>query len=531
MFNKKFQQYIDIIKYNNQVKLSYKKIQDGKVVNKEQKTFLQKQDSLHPDIVFKINTFKKENPSETFVSTILTSKDQNVFKNDDKIDKNEYAIAKLDEKHFIGIKSHLLFEIKHHFSESSLDRLYSPFHIITKFKEKNDCKDSLVVFIYDNHLYMLFFGDNLEIKDFKIEEMIKFEDIQESEFYHDEISRQKLYDEYYSLYFNQIINEKIKDFYDSHDSVFVQKVIILYNVKHLSDDDIEDLENDLMISVNSYAISLDDYIYSLSSSKESVEKSLVNEPHKNTSPSKKLISLFVISVLIIVAILGYYLYLPKKVNNEKISNTEVTSSTESVAKPAILPNHINLNRNLAKRILREFDLIPYNVLLKEAAFSQKDSSYRLNFLERDTYVKDMYPTLSKVYEETSISFEDTKDSILKGLIKNTDLKDRDFSTSTENRINYIIDEKIDTSRITLQLKNIFNADTIVVFDESIDSNKLSIAIYRISTILASPIEFYELVEDLNKEMYSMVIDYPLSFRMSELGLEVDFVLKFYQLNK
>lgn len=537
MFKKSFQQYIDIIKYNNQMKLNFKRVEDSIIVKKDQNIFLLKEELLHKDISFKIHSWKKDNPNSTFVSTILTSPEQIILKNSDEIDKNNYVIAKLDENNKVAIKNHQLFEIKHYFMESPLDRLYSPFHVITQFCEKNDSQDSLIVFIYDNFLYMIFYGDNSEIKDFKIEPMIKYEDIQESEFYEDEISRQKLYDEYYSLYFNNIINEKIKEFYNEHDSVFVQKVVILYNVKHLSDEDIEELENDLMISVNSYAISLDDYIYNISSSKEADVKSLISEPKKTSNNNfKKMVGLFVATVIVILGLVAFFVTQTsdEKPNQEQttIEDNQTKVSDDNVT--ILLPNHISLNRTITKRILNEFDLIPYNALLKEAIFTQKNSTLKLDLIDQDSYSKDMYPTLSKMYDQTTIEFENTKDEIFKANIKNIDMHDVDNSSDeniTKATPNYKEGQIIDSAEISSHLKSLFNADSIVVFSEGVDSKKLNIAVFRISTILNNPAEFFDLVEKINNQPYSMVIDYPISFRMSELGLEIDFILKFYQQNK
>ncbi|MFW3328151.1 hypothetical protein ACN9JT_06855, partial [Aliarcobacter butzleri] len=52
--------YINVIKYNNQLKLEYKKLRNDEVIKSDNSTFLVDNDILPQNIVQKINTLQKE---------------------------------------------------------------------------------------------------------------------------------------------------------------------------------------------------------------------------------------------------------------------------------------------------------------------------------------------------------------------------------------------------------------------------------------------------------------------------------------
>jgi hypothetical protein len=46
--------------------------------------------------------------------------------------------------------------------------------------------------------------------------------------------------------------------------------------------------------------------------------------------------------------------------------------------------------------------------------------------------------------------------------------------------------------------------------------------------VTSPIAFYDIVDMLNNELYSIHISYPINFVKTEAGIEMDFILQFHQ---
>ena len=53
--------------------------------------------------------------------------------------------------------------------------------------------------------------------------------------------------------------------------------------------------------------------------------------------------------------------------------------------------------------------------------------------------------------------------------------------------------------------------------------------YNVNILVKEPKQFFDLINILNNELYSINISYPLSMIRTELGIEIEFNLEFNQL--
>ncbi|MEZ4693387.1 MAG: hypothetical protein R2837_05205 [Aliarcobacter sp.] len=105
-----------------------------------------------------------------------------------------------------------------------------------------------------------------------------FESVKKTHFYEDDLEGQKLFDEIYYLELNEIIHKILDEFYSKKNDVFVEKVSILYVVKQLTNENIEQLSEDLMLKVEHQPINVDEEIFELSRDKH-LKKSFI-KPRK-----------------------------------------------------------------------------------------------------------------------------------------------------------------------------------------------------------------------------------------------------------
>ena len=76
MFTTKESLYINVIKYDSQLKLDYKKIKNEQIIHTDNSVFLINDDILSTDIAQKLNTSQEENDF-TYISTLLLNKNNN----------------------------------------------------------------------------------------------------------------------------------------------------------------------------------------------------------------------------------------------------------------------------------------------------------------------------------------------------------------------------------------------------------------------------------------------------------------------
>jgi len=546
MFSNNNSQYISVIKYHNQIKIDYKLLNQDEISSSNQSSFLLKKEFMPDDVVFKLNNWQKES-TYTFLATICDNEEQIVIKKDDLSYNEDYNIVALNPSFNVGIKNSILFEDVHYFDKTGLDFLYSPYHILNLHVEQNPSANNLLILLLDNHLYLFILNENSEIVHSSIKNLSSFDDIKQTEFYESEVVGQKLFDEVYFFEIQNLVQSVISEFYETVSDVFIEKIVILYTLKQLNDKQIQTLQNDLLIPIKYHPISVDESLFELSKESLKTPKSFI-QTRKKTKPaqSSSWLMLTILTTLIAASLVYYFMYeeqdaetvkkeelIFEKLNKIKKAQKEenddkVIPKKEEVVEFILLPNHIVKNRDIEKRLLTLFDLIPYDVLLKEITLKTDESSLDATFLKDDIYIKSMQAPLSKLYEYSEIKFDDIDATILNATVFNH----QRVLEKTVRKVglpNYIKDEFLPQERVYEQLKAIFPKNGIIKFQSSFKSEVLTYN-YTINIIVPTPLDFFEIIEDINKELYSMNISYPVMLRKTIDGLEVEFNFQFHQKN-
>ncbi len=171
-------------------------------------------------------------------------------------------------------------------------------------------------------------------------------------------------------------------------------------------------------------------------------------------------------------------------------------------------------------------IIPFDVVLKDLEIRKNGSSFHANFLSDDTYIKAMQPQFLKLYNKSSVEFVENKNVVYEGIVENIGTKP--ISTSMKiYKETYITDEFIPIIRVTEQLKTLFPKNARINFKSSFKSDVVTFN-YLINMTVTSPMAFYDIVDMLNNELYSIHISYPINFVKTEAGIEMDFILQFHQ---
>ncbi|MDZ7880454.1 MAG: hypothetical protein U5L45_22445, partial [Saprospiraceae bacterium] len=176
-------------------------------------------------------------------------------------------IAKFNNEFDIVVLKTTLFETKNYFIKTGIDYIYSAFHIMNLHLEQNVCKNELLLFLFNNKAFILIINQQGIIVFHQTVDLPTFEAVKKTHFYEDDVDGQKLYDEIYYLELNEIIHNILSKFYEKKNDVFVEKINILYVLKQLSNEQIEQLNNELMLKVDYNPINIDEAIFELSKNK------------------------------------------------------------------------------------------------------------------------------------------------------------------------------------------------------------------------------------------------------------------------
>lgn len=210
----------------------------------------------------------------------------------------------------------------------------------------------------------------------------------------------------------------------------------------------------------------------------------------------------------------------------KIKKEEVKEVKKvEIVKPP-LPNHVTKNGIISKRVLNLFDIIPYNVVLDELEVDANSAKMVVDLLQDDIYIRSMQPNLLKLYKYSGIVFEDPKATILKATISNDEFIPLE-STMKEVEPAYITNEFLPKQRVEEKIKALLGEMATFEFKSDFKSEVTTFN-YSVKVLYKEPKEFFDLIEKLNSELYSINISYPISMKKVEYGIETSFILQFHQ---
>lgn len=519
--------YINAIKYKSQLKINYKKLNGNEITETNNSTFVVKDDILGRDIATKINT-KQSEVNDTYISTLLLQEDVKLLKKS-QIKPKDYVSTSLNNDFDIAVSKNTLFETKNFFEKCGVDYIFSAYHILNLHIEQNPCQNNLVVLLFNNQAFCFILNTKGEVVFERRVDITPFEEIQESKFYENELLGQKLYDEVYALELNEIIKNIIEDFYKISKNIFIEKISLLYNIKLVSEEQIEQISDELMLETTYHPISVDEELFELSKDKHK-NKSFI-KPRIKPSDSLKSIFFAIVLVLAIVAIGYQFVPINNFIGKKEEKTSEQVIKKEEIKKPILvtLPNHIEANSFVETRVLKLFEFIPYDVVLNELIIDEDSCELSINLLNKDTYIKILQPDLLKIYKNSKINFNesDNNSPILEAVITADNLNEKFVPMNKEYKDIYIQNEFMPIIRVTEQIKILFPENTIVSFKSS-SKGKFTTFNYLINVVIEKPLEFFNIINRISNELYSINISYPITFIKTAAGIEVEFILQFHQ---
>ena len=527
MFKKDFL-YINALKYNVQLKITYNKTIYKTPSHIQNNIYLAKDDILEKNTAQKINLLTKD-IDYTYITTLLIDdetklihkRDLSKFKNQDK----NYDLIKLNNDYNIAVLKTRLFETKNYFKQIGIDYIYSAFHILNLHIEENICINELLLLTFNTKAFIFILDEKSNIIFSKIITFTIFEDIKKTKFYDNDILGQKLFDEIYSLEFSLMLKSTIEKFYKKTKNIFIEKISILYALKHFNDEQISQMNEELMIDINYKYINIDEELFKLTKYKNSKKSFIKTIKKHNTKLNKIMLNTFIA----IIMFLSIYIFITiAKENIPKDREKEENVNTSVVTHTVQLPDHIDKNEIIAQRVLKSLEIIPYNVVLKELSLKANSLKLVTNLLSENIFVKTMKENFLKSYEVSHIYIDYKDKPILKAVITNENLRNKKIAKLKDYKDIYNKNEFISIITVTEQLKMLFPKNTVISFKSNFKSKIITFN-YAVNMLIKNPMEFFEIINTLNNELYSINITYPLSFVTTPDGIDLEFTLQFHQL--
>ena len=520
--------YINAVKYDTQLKLDYKKLNNEEIIDVNNSVFLVDNDLLPFDIAQKLNSSQQEIDS-TYISTLLLNDTTKLVPKAISSKLKDCEIAKFNNEFDIAVLKTTLFETKNYFIKTGIDYIYSAFHLINLHIDKNISRSEIIVFLFNSKAFIVILDAAGIIVHNTILDLACFDTIKKTHFYEDDIDGQKLFDEIYYLELNEIIHNTLNTFYEKKNNIFVEKVTILYVLKQLSQEQIEQLGEDLLLKVEYHPINIDEELFELSRDKH-LKKSFI-KPRKKKK-KRNYTNLYIFLFILVVAILAYQVYLRVDFNNFFKSETasSKTIDIQKIEEVLELPDHLTLNDQIEQRVKSIFDTIPNEVFLNELKIEKNILELKGNFLNEVVFATALKPNLSKLYKDIvySTSSSDKKVNI-DGVVLARNEIELNKTYKTYNK-EYLTDEFMALDRVTEQLKILMPIDSIIKFNTTASNSTITRFVYSVNILVKDPREFFDVIGVLNNELYSIHIAYPISMLKTETGIEIEFVLVFNQHN-
>lgn len=525
--------YINAVKYDTQLKLDYKKLSNEAIIDTDSSVFLVDNDLLPLDIALKLNSSQAQ-IDNTYISTLLINDTTKLIPKALSSKIKDCEIAKFNNEYDIAVLKTTLFETKNYFVKTGIDYVYSAFHLINLHIDKNVLRSEIVVLLFNSKAFIVILDAAGIIVHNTILDLACFDSIKRTHFYEDDIDGQKLFDEIYYLELNEIIHNTLNNFYEKKSNTFVEKVTILYVTKQLSQEQIEQLSEDLLLKVDYHPINIDEEIFELSKDKH-LKKSFTKPRKKKTK--RNYTNLYISLFILLVALLAYQVYLKVDFKSlyENYFKKEVTiekaQDVKKIENVLELPNHVNLNDRIEQRIKGVFETIPDDIVLNELKIDKNILELKGNFLRENSFANSLKPNLNKLYKNVVYNPSSTdKKFKIDGVVlakEDIDLNKKYKSYDKE----YLTDEFMALDRVTEQLKILMPVDSIIKFNATTSSSNITRFMYSVNILVQDPSEFFDMIEVLNNELYSIHISYPISMLKTEAGVEIEFVLVFNQQNE
>ncbi len=529
MFKNNKKQYISLFKYENQLQVSYKILQNSVNLKQENSSFLVQDNNMPKDAIYKLTTLQKA-VSKSYISTFYDNDTQYIVENS-TVNTKVSNFIKLDDKYSAVVNSDDLSLFSNFFKDVGLDYIFSPFSVLYDQINNNSTKNSINIFVSNNKLYTIVYDKNGHISKSIIKKITDFDSIKDSHFYNDEIAEQKLYDEVYFLEFQQILNDIIQESYTNNTIEsqidFFESINIFYTTKQLSGPQIDIILDTLMVEINYNQLSIETFLEKSLENKNAEKFSFIKPRDKKID--KSVILWIAILIISIIGIAGTIYY--KSTQSEAIEKSKKVVKVDKIIKekiieeiPLRLPNHIQHNNNIVEQAMMFFNLIPYDAILLELSLGEDSSTFVTNFLLDSNGSKVLTKKLSIIYNKSQIILEHKTKAIVSTIISNTNHKAK---KEIIEKTDYVKHKFISSDKFTKYLNSIVPNQSEIKFISKSYNENLKYD-YTIKSFFKTPQEFFTFIDKLNKKDIPLLVNYPIEFTKLENELEIKYNLSFYQ---
>ncbi|MEA3314491.1 MAG: hypothetical protein U9Q30_01380 [Campylobacterota bacterium] len=552
MFDKNKKQYINIIHKDKHLTVESQLLKNNKLIDSQKSSFHSLDDIMSQDTVIKLELLQNK-VFNTYISTLYEA-NQEILKTEEIDSKKQHSI-KLTDKYSITTSKDNVSKILEYYKFSGVDYLISPFSILYNNIQEIVKYSSLNVMVHNNLVYIIIFDKNGDITKSFIKELTPFDKLKDSDFSHNnEVVDQKLYEEIYFFELQDIITETVEKHYEEINEEnlepdFFNVINIFYTVKQLTDEQLEQIYETIMVDIKYLPISLEDDLNKFIKDDTLKEHSFIKPRVKKKSNKLFLWSvLLVSSIALIISILYYQLEqkdeieenkssikmedLEKKVETNNIIDKKIVSKdinkTEKTIVKFTLPDHIKNNNLIEEKIIMLFDLVPYDSVLLNLNIDKNSSTFITNFLLDSKSVSKFQNKLSSLYENSIVEFEKNNKTVKNMIISNSN-----YIVKNSNSIKDVIYPKykfIPIMKFTQYLNTILTDNSDIKYI-STDIGEYTTIKYRIKDYYKTPNNFFKFINNLNKKDIAIHINYPISFVKLDGQLEVSFDISFYQKNE
>ena len=525
--------YINAVKYDTQLKLDYKKLNNEEIIDVNNSVFLVDNVLFPFDLAQKLHSSQQEIDS-TYISSLLLNDTTKLVPKAISSKLKDCEIAKFNNEFDIAVLKTTLFETKKYFIKTGIDYIYSAFHLINLHIDKNISRSEIIVFLFNSKAFIVILDAAGIIVHNTILDLACFDTIKKTHFYEDDIDGQKLFDEIYYLELNEIIHNTLNTFYEKKNNIFVEKVTILYVLKQLSEEQTKQLSEDLLLKVEYHPINIDEDVFELSKDKH-LKKSFV-KPRKKKK-KRDYTNLYIFLFILLVGFISYQVYLKvdfKSLYSDYFKKEVVIEKAQNVKKienVLELPNHITLNDKIEQKVKAVLETIPNDMYIKELKIDKDVLELKGHILKESTFSDSLKPNLDKLYRDVTYTslVPDKKVNIESVIFAKKEIE----LSKTYKFYNkqYLTDEFMQLDRVTEQLKILMPVGSIIKLNTTTSSSNVTRFMYTINILIKEPKEFFDVIEILNNELYSIHISYPLSMVKTLAGIEAEFILVFNQQNE
>lgn len=158
-----------------------------------------------------------------------------------------------------------------------------------------------------------------------------------------------------------------------------------------------------------------------------------------------------------------------------------------------------MNREIIQKLMMFFDTIPYDAILKEVSIEKDGSTFVCSFLQDSTSVENLKENFLKIYSSSKLILKHENNITINTIFKNENFLDQNQTVEVPLK-EYNIKDKLSMTQAVTYIKNLVSKNSKVILTKK---NKDEAYTFEVVSILSTPQDFYDIVEKLNNQSYSI----------------------------